>query len=1217
MRFIKIIMQSLSDYWGGVYPCSFSSMDYGYCSGWWQGFKLLLTLSQDNTLHYFIMLPDLHRLLRIGQWNVNGLRTLTQDKSMDNVFLDWVQSMDIAVLTETHLEKGEPLHVPGYRTFQVNRARNKNASRGSGGVATLIKRNIAAGVTRLQCPGTEMVWLRLDGPFFGLARSIALGAIYEGPQQSPVTIRADTDPFVGVQEQIDKFATDMDVLLLGDMNARTRRAQEYIDTHQSSRQPTEVWGIEPDTHTLNERQNMDVGSNGFGVPFINLCRKNELIILNGRTNGDRRGMFTSFQKRGHSLVDYAVAAAALVPSIPLFVVGALQGDLSDHAPISMKLRVSRNSSHPPPSAVDTGNHLQKVIWQDDAPVQFKKSLMKPAVAAHLADIATMLRSNPSRVTIDLAVQKFTHILMSNTALHAKIVTIRSNRRNMKRPTKLWFDHSCEQARNAVRFLGNLVQKGVESKRPEFYRHRNQYKKLLKWKLRLFKRKLLNTMANADPTQSPDKYWTTLKDLKNQHRRITGADISLEQWVKHFETLLNESSPALPSHTPHSEQVLPDAVEHPCFDPTDSVFTQAETMKQIARNKRNKSAFLDNISSETLHYAGEVIVPTLTAIFNAVLSTGFYPQEWKGATLTPLHKKGDWEVLGNYRGIAVSSCLGKTMNAILNNRLADFMQRSGLAHRYQTGFEKGMRTTDNALTIATIVDQAKIQKQQVFMCFIDLTKAYDTVNRRMLFAKLHASGIGTRFLAVLRDMYTGVSYAVKYQGRVSTMFLSNRGLKQGDPLSPKLFNCFTADVMKVLLHETCVPFLNGVPVPALFFADDLVLMATTPEALQRLMNSFVAYCDQNKLIVNEMKSKTLVAGKQPRSAIKKNRLHASRFTIKGTTLEAVKDFSYLGVDFHAAGPVPVSNNSMTLKAERAQGVLASLTREAPVALALKLYRQLIEPVALYGTEIWAPYALTRTRNVSESILHNKTTVRVNSDALLHKFLKRTLGTRKRSINAAVMGETASKPLFAMAMERTARFVHAVANAPEDSLVHNALVAQQAMHAAGKQCWYKGYARLMGQFGSATMIRGQIRDKLVNEYVTRWKTAIVAPSRLSFYSTLHDDYVFQPYLNCAVRKVRCAFTRFRISAHKLRVERDRWHNKANPVPRDERICRVCDNGQVEDEFHIFTCPCYETLRRRYHVSTNSREQISALVRTAAAPVMWFVYHVLKQVDQTCAE
>ena len=138
--------------------------------------------------------------------------------------------------------------------------------------------------------------------------------------------------------------------------------------------------------------------------------------------------------------------------------------------------------------------------------------------------------------------------------------------------------------------------------------------------------------------------------------------------------------------------------------------------------------MDNISSETLKYAGEGIIPALAQIFNAVLSSGCYPAAWRGATLTPLHKKGDWDISSNYRGIAVSSCLGKSLNAILNDRLTEFMHRSGLAHKYQTGFEKGCRTTDNALTISTVIDQAKAQRWQVFMCFIDLTKTYDTVNR---------------------------------------------------------------------------------------------------------------------------------------------------------------------------------------------------------------------------------------------------------------------------------------------------------------------------------------------------------------------------------------------------------------------------------------------------------------------------------------------------------
>ena len=106
---------------------------------------------------------------------------------------------------------------------------------------------------------------------------------------------------------------------------------------------------------------------------------------------------------------------------------------------------------------------------------------------------------------------------------------------------------------------------------------------------------------------------------------------------------------------------------------DNIITEQEVDKQIKDNKKGKSCYIDNITNETLQYADGAITETLTELFNAVLSMGFYPRMWNGATLTPLHKKGDREVTGNYRAIAVSSCMGKTLNALLNKRLTEFME----------------------------------------------------------------------------------------------------------------------------------------------------------------------------------------------------------------------------------------------------------------------------------------------------------------------------------------------------------------------------------------------------------------------------------------------------------------------------------------------------------------------------------------------------------------
>ena len=109
--------------------------------------------------------------------------------------------------------------------------------------------------------------------------------------------------------------------------------------------------------------------------FINLCRKNELVILNGRLDGDRRGMFTNFQKKGHSVVDYAVATASLVPSLLHFAVGTLLGDVSDHAPIALRLKVSNTALRAPVPVAGSTTKLQKTIWEESAPSRFQQQML--------------------------------------------------------------------------------------------------------------------------------------------------------------------------------------------------------------------------------------------------------------------------------------------------------------------------------------------------------------------------------------------------------------------------------------------------------------------------------------------------------------------------------------------------------------------------------------------------------------------------------------------------------------------------------------------------------------------------------------------------------------------------------------------------------------------------------------------------------------------------
>ena len=150
----------------------------------------------------------------------------------------------------------------------------------------------------------------------------------------------------------------------------------------------------------------------------------------------------------------------------------------------------------------------------------------------------------------------------------------------------------------------------------------------------------------------------------------------------------------------------------------------------------------------------------------------------------------------------------------------------------------------------------------------------------------------------------------------------------------------------------------------------------------------------------------------------------------------------------------------------------------------------------------------------------------------------LGEKKRAINCAVMGEVGVRPLMAMAMERTVHYVRALGGLDNSSLVAQALVAQKRLHAFGKRCWYTGYDRLAAQLGGAGAPRGTVRRAVETKHVRSWHVRMGAASRLSFLAQVKPAYEMESYVEYGCRKVRRAFTKYRISDHNLRVERDRW-------------------------------------------------------------------------------
>ena len=153
----------------------------------------------------------------------------------------------------------------------------------------------------------------------------------------------------------------------------------------------------------------------------------------------------------------------------------------------------------------------------------------------------------------------------------------------------------------------------------------------------------------------------------------------------------------------------------------------------------------------------------------------------------------------------------------------------------------------------------IGKGKLYACFVDFKKAYDSVWHEGLFCKMRRNKLQGKLLHLIMDMYKKTKCSVKMGGSCTEFFAVTRGVRQGCPLSPILFNLYVNDIFTIMnQNNESEIFLNKeVPINALMYADDLILLSDTPEGLQRQIDKLSKYCDDWRLNINLKKTKMMI------------------------------------------------------------------------------------------------------------------------------------------------------------------------------------------------------------------------------------------------------------------------------------------------------------------------------------------------------------------------
>ena len=398
-------------------------------------------------------------------------------------------------------------------------------------------------------------------------------------------------------------------------------------------------------------------------------------------------------------------------------------------------------------------------------------------------------------------------------------------------------------------------------------------------------------------------------------KYTSSLVSTDEWYKHFKNLLfkNESPDELTQTLKLRDQIRELKLNHEAASSECGLnkdISDSEIKSAILSLKNKKSCGLDMVKNEMLKLSMTTCISTINKIFNKILSEGTFPKSWNKGYIVPLHKTGNGRDPNNYRGLTINSCLSKVFTTVLNSRLQKYLQDNDIINKYQIGFLKRSQTSDHMLILKTIADKFKTANEKIYFGFVDFKKAYDTVWRDGLLYKLLANGMNGNFFNVIESMYQTSESYVKVDTVMTESFHNNIGVKQGEVLSPLLFNLYIND-LPTSVSDPESPSLNGSPIDCLLCADDLVLMSTSKSGLQRKFDKLGQYCNKWRLCVNTDKTMVMEvsrSGKLPKQS--------ECIIFNNCPLVYTKTYKYLGVVIDSAGNLNAAKSNMYERGQKA-------------------------------------------------------------------------------------------------------------------------------------------------------------------------------------------------------------------------------------------------------------------------------------------------------------